>query len=220
MEIGGCCFPDNLLYDSEGLTWVGVVGDSFTIGITQLQAYTIGMLSSILVKQQSTKVLRGGSVAFLETKKYAGNVRTPLSGIVEEVNPEIVGDPSLVNRDPYGRGWITKLKALNLEEEETSLLNAGEIHHAIERVIQGSGLRCFSVYPEYYVSGIGGECPETLKTLGDLLEAANPNTAVLLVTDNPRAEQDVPNWVTVRGYKILDIRTEQPLKYYVIAKHG
>ncbi|MEM0075819.1 MAG: hypothetical protein QXT39_06700 [Conexivisphaerales archaeon] len=220
MEIGGCCFPDDRLYDSEGLTWVSILDNSFTIGITQLQAFIIGKLTSIVAKQQGAEVSKGGSIAFIETRKYAGNIRTPLSCVVEQINSEVLKDPSLANRDPYGRGWIAKLRLANLEGERKGLSHSSEIYDDVEKVIQESGLRCFSVYPDYHISGIGGECPETLKILGDLLETTSPDEAVLLVTDNPHAEHDVPNWVAVRRYKILESRMEQPLKYYVIGKLG
>lgn len=83
----------------------------------------------------------------------------------------------------------------------------------VKNLIEERGLRCFSVYPDYQISGIGGECPVTLEALGDLLEGAGADGGVLLVTDNPLAEQDVPDWVSVRGYSILETLFEQPLKY-------
>lgn len=218
MEIAGCCFPEDLLYDAEGFVWVKIHGNSFTVGLTQLQAFIVGRVNSIVAKHQGIELPMGGSVAFIETRKYAGNARTPLSGVVEEVNSEVATDPSLINIDPYGRGWIARLRPSNLRTEMSGLSDSAAIAPVATKVIEGRGLKCFSTYPEYHVSGIGGECPETLKVLGDLLESANPDDAVLLVTDNPAAEKDVPNWVSARGYTVLETRMEQPLRYHIIGK--
>ena len=57
-----------------------------------------------------------------------------------------------------------------------------------------------------------------MRSLGDILDAASREEAALLVTDNPLADQDVPRWVSIRGYHILETRSETPLKYYVIGK--
>lgn len=218
MEVGGCCFPDDRLYDSEATVWVLLHDDSFTIGLTQLQAFLVGKVNSVLPKPVASNLTGGRSIAFVETASYSGNARTPLSGVVEEVNPKVVENPSLINTDPYGRGWIAKLRPLNLETERALLSSPDNAKKVAETVIRERGLRCFSTYPAYRVSGIGGECPETLKSLGDILDAASLEDAALLVTDNPLAEQDVPRWVSIRGYRILESRFEDPLKYFVIGK--
>lgn len=218
MEVGGCCFPEGRLYDGEGTVWMHLRNDSFSIGLTQLQAFRVGRVNSVLPKPLRSYVARERSVAFIETTTYSGNLRTLLSGVIEEVNREVVELPSLINTDPYGKGWIAKLRPLNLDEERIHLFSPERVGDAAKRVIQETGLRCFSVYPTYRVSGIGGECPETLRSLGDILEAASQEDAALLVTDNPLAEQDVPRWVSIRSYHILETRFEAPLKYYVIGK--
>jgi hypothetical protein len=80
------------------------------------------------------------------------------------------------------------------------------------------GLDPFRLIPPCRVSGIGGEYPETLKHLGDTLEATIAEDAALLVTDNPLAEKDVPKRVSIRRYHILESRLEEPLEYYVVGK--
>ena len=220
METGGCCFPDDRLYDSEATVWVRLPDNSFTIGLTPLHGFIVGKVNSVLPKPAASNLAEGRGIAFIETMTYSGNGRTPLSGVVEDVNGKVIANPLLINTDPYGKGWIAKLRPLNLETERTFLSTQDDAKKAAEKVIQERGLRFFSTYPAHRVSGIGGECPETLKALGDILEATSPEDAALLVTDNPHAEQDVPRWVSIRGYHILESRFEEPLKYYVIGKSG
>ncbi len=220
MEVGGCSFPGDSLYDPEGLTWVRLSDDDnrYTIGITPLQAFMIGKVSSVVMKPKGSELSVGRSVAYLETPRYAGNLRVTLSSVLEEINDEIVSNPSALNTDPYGRGWVARLRAVNLDAEKGGLLDSDSACESVKKVVKERGIRCFSVYPEYQVSRIGGECPETLRSLDEVLESASANSAALLVTDNPKAEQDVPSWTSTRGYAILERRVEDALKYFIIRK--
>jgi glycine cleavage system H protein len=218
VQIGGCAFPDDRMYDAEGFTWVKTYRDSYTLGITQLQSFNVGKVNSVIPKQPGIGLSAGRSVAYLESSKYSGNVRVPLSGVLLEVNKELTLNPSLVNVDPYQNGWVARLKLVNGAGEDTLLFDADSICGHVERYVNERGIRCFSVYPSFSVSGIGGDCPETLKALGDSLEAAGEGDSALLVTDNPQAEKDVPNWTSAHGFRIIETRFETPIRYYVVGR--
>ena len=218
VEIGGCAFPDDRTYDAEGFTWVKTLGDSYTLGITQLQSFIIGKVNSVIPKQPGIELAAGRSVAYLESAKYSGNIRVPLNGVLQEINMELTLNPFLVNVDPYQKGWVARIKMLSGAGENTLLFDADSICGRVERYVKERGIRCFSVYPSFSVSGIGGDCPETLKALGDTLEAAGEEDSALLVTDNPQAERDVPNWTSTHGFRIIETRFESPLRYYVVGK--
>ncbi|MBI3024029.1 MAG: glycine cleavage system protein H, partial [Thaumarchaeota archaeon] len=104
MDIGGCCFPDDLLYDAEGLTWVRIDQGRLTFGLTQFHVFKIGKMVSVRIKGQGIALQKGSSVAFIEIVKCVGHARTPVSGVIEEINVEVSMIPALINRDPYGRG--------------------------------------------------------------------------------------------------------------------
>jgi glycine cleavage system H protein len=220
MEIGGCIFPDDRLYDREGLVWVkfSFEYNYFTLGITQLNAYLIGKITSLVIKKKGTELSAGKNLAYVETPKYFGSIIVPISSIVQDVNEEVLFNPSLLNSNPYERGWVAKLIPTNLEAGRSKLTNSNYACECAKKIIEERGIRCFSIYPDFKISGIGGECPETLRNIGDLLEHANPGSSVLLVTDNPKADQDVSNWVSIKGYAILEKRIEPSLKYYIIGK--
>ena len=115
----------------------------------------VGRVNSLLPKPAGFEAARERSIAFVETVTYSGNVRTPLSGVVEQVNNEVIENPSLINSDPYGRGWIARLRPLDLPAERMHLSRSEGVKEAAEKTIQERCLRCFSIYPTYRVSGIG-----------------------------------------------------------------
>ena len=81
-------------------------------------------------------------------------------------------------------------------------------------------VRCFAVYPDYEVSGIGGECPETLAQLDELMQKMDGDETVHLVSDNRLADTDVPKWVSLKGHRILESRREGSLIHFIIGRQG
>lgn len=217
MEVFGCQFPEDRLYDCEATVWVKLYEEHFTLGVTQLYTYLLGRVRMVSPKPQNTHIQKGKGVVYIESASFSGYVNTPLSGVLLQVNQTVLQNPFVVNKDPYYEGWIAKLKTTNVQEVET-LVSAEALNEKVKAIALERGVRCFSVYPVYKVSGIGGECPETLKSVEDILERAEKEDVLLLVTDNPRAQQDVPSWVEAHGYHIVEARFEQALKYYIIRK--
>ena len=67
---------------------------------------------------------QGEAFGTVESVKAVSDLYSPVSGIVEEVNEELLDSPELINSDPYGKGWIVKIKPKSLEDELENLLNA------------------------------------------------------------------------------------------------
>src|SRR5215218_3858548 len=86
MKIDNCSFPEDLLYDAENFIWINNKEKSVTVGITAIMASIAGRLSSIKLKPVGTKLEKGKSCGTLESAKYFGVVRTPVSGIIVQVN--------------------------------------------------------------------------------------------------------------------------------------
>ena len=101
---------------SKDHEWVSVTGDIATIGITNHAQEQLGDVVFVELPALGKKVVRGGDAAVVESVKAASEVYAPLTGEVVEVNKELEGDPSLVNRGAEGDGWFMKLKFSNPAE--------------------------------------------------------------------------------------------------------
>jgi glycine cleavage system H protein len=101
--------PDQLRY-TKSHEWIRVEGDVATVGITDHAQSELTDIVFVDPAAQGKTVAAGGSVLVLESVKTVADVYAPGPGTVTEVNPELTGHPELVNQDPYGRGWIFRLK--------------------------------------------------------------------------------------------------------------
>ncbi len=135
-----CNFPEELYYDLECHVWVRLEKDIAIIGATDpAQAYA-GELISVKIKNVGTKLKRGDIAAIVESAKFMGPMRSPLTGLVVEVNQEVQEDPTLINADPY-KNWVLKLKIENLEEIK-SLMSANEAYERYKPIIEKWGVDC------------------------------------------------------------------------------
>jgi glycine cleavage system H protein len=101
---------------SQDHEWVSLAGDIATIGITNHAQEQLGDVVFVELPPIGKKVVKGGDAAVVESVKAASEVYAPLTGEVVEVNKELEGDPSLVNRGAEGDGWFMKLKISNPAE--------------------------------------------------------------------------------------------------------
>ncbi|WP_099867010.1 glycine cleavage system protein GcvH [Pararhizobium haloflavum] len=99
-----------MLKFTEDHEWLNIEGDTATIGITTHAAEQLGDLVFVELPEVGASFEKGGEAATVESVKAASEVYAPLGGDVVEVNEKIVDDPSLVNSDPMGSGWMFKLK--------------------------------------------------------------------------------------------------------------
>jgi glycine cleavage system H protein len=108
-------FPTELKYTKDH-EWVRVEGDTATVGITDFAQGELGDIVFVdigTVGQQLDKEAVFGTV---EAVKTVSDLFMPVSGIVLEVNPGLDGNPAEVNKDPYGAGWMVKVKLSNPAE--------------------------------------------------------------------------------------------------------
>lgn len=90
--------------------WVNVEGDSATVGITPFAQEKLGDLVFVELPKPGAVLEAGAAAAVVESVKAASDVYSPIKGEVTEVNERVVDDPTLVNSDPTGQGWLFKLK--------------------------------------------------------------------------------------------------------------
>jgi len=115
-------YPDDLQYIEEH-DWARVDGDTATFGITWYAQDTLGEVVYFSPTAVGETVSKGGEYGELESTKAVSALIAPLSGEVIEVNEGLQGSESTVNDDPYGAGWLVKVRLSDPSEAE-SLLDA------------------------------------------------------------------------------------------------
>ena len=106
---------DNLKYTAEH-EWVLVDGDTATVGITRYAADKLGDVVYVDLPKTGSDVAAGSIVGEIESTKSVGELFAPIDGSVVEANEAVVSDPSLVNSDPFGEGWLIKVTFETLPE--------------------------------------------------------------------------------------------------------
>ncbi|MFC4114730.1 glycine cleavage system protein GcvH [Nonomuraea zeae] len=124
--------PDDLSYTKEH-EWVAGLDDGLTVtvGITAFAADSLGDVVFVQLPEVGAAVEAGDSVGEVESTKSVNEIYAPVGGEVVEVNQAIVDDPSLANSDPYGEGWMFRVRIEGdpenlLSPEEYTALTSGE----------------------------------------------------------------------------------------------
>jgi glycine cleavage system H protein len=101
--------PSDLQYTSDH-EWIAVDGDVATVGITAYAADKLGDVVFVELPDAGTRVEGGSVVGEIESTKSVGELFAPVDGEVLEVNSGVVDSPELVNSDPFGEGWLIKVR--------------------------------------------------------------------------------------------------------------
>jgi glycine cleavage system H protein len=116
-------YPDELKYHPEH-DWARVEGDEATFGITWFAQDALGELVHFEPPEEGAAITKDGSYGEVESVKAVSELIAPLSGEVVAVNQQAVEAPETVNQDPYGDGWLVRVRLSN-QTEVDSLLDAG-----------------------------------------------------------------------------------------------
>jgi glycine cleavage system H protein len=111
-------YPDDLRYHPEH-DWVRVEGEEATLGITWFAQDALGELVHFEAPEVGSTVARSMPCGEVESVKAVSDVIAPLSGEVLEVNQKAVDEPEIVNEDPYGEGWLIRIRASDTSEAGT-----------------------------------------------------------------------------------------------------
>jgi glycine cleavage system H protein len=217
MKIDNCSFPEDLLYDAENFIWINNKEKSVTVGITAIMASIAGRLSSIKLKPVGTKLEKGKSCGTLESAKYFGVVRTPVSGIIVQVNKSLMNKPKLANDFPYAEGWFVKIELSDMEDLK-ALETIENCHDKMSIAIQKLRVRCFAAFPDHEMFEIGVECSATLAKLDELIEKVPAGEVIHLVSDDPTADLEMSRWSEERGQSLLEIKNEGNLLHFIVKK--
>jgi glycine cleavage system H protein len=101
--------PDNLRYTKEH-EWVRVEGDKGVVGITDYAQNQLGDVVFLELPEAGRQLTAGQSFGTVESVKSVSELFAPVSGEVEEINSALVSSPEAVNTDPYGQGWMIKVR--------------------------------------------------------------------------------------------------------------
>src|ERR1700752_3500512 len=118
----GCNIPEDLYYFIEKHVWARRDGDVVVVGLTDVAQHLAKGIISVTTKRAGRSLAKGKSVGTVESSKWVGPVPAPVSGEIVEVNEALTGDPGLLNRDPYGEGWIAKLKPDDWDSDSADLV--------------------------------------------------------------------------------------------------
>ena len=117
-------YPEGLKYHPEH-DWARVEGDEAVLGITWWAADSLGELVHYEPPEEGATIAKDSSYGEVESVKAVSDVIAPLSGEVLEVNAKVVGAPETVNDDPYGDGWLVRIRLSDPAERDQLLDAAG-----------------------------------------------------------------------------------------------
>ncbi len=129
--------PLDLYYEANHHMWARLEPTHrVLIGIDTLGLESLGELAYINLHEVGTMVRRGRSIGTLEAAKMTGDLIAPVSGILVDRNEEVLSDPTLVNEEPYDRGWLVVIEPSEWETEHVDLIHGEALTHWVSSEIE------------------------------------------------------------------------------------
>lgn len=127
-SVRGCELPDELLYDVKNNIWYRPNDDgSVTLGITMVAAAMSGSLLTVTPKKIGKEIKAGKSCATIESGKWVGPARVAFDAEIMETNSELSANAKLANSDPYGQGWLVKVKPTDWDAAKSLLISGTDV---------------------------------------------------------------------------------------------
>lgn len=117
-------YPDNLHYTKDH-EWLKIEGDTGTVGISEFAQEALGDIVYVELPKVGEKFSQGDPFGSVESVKSVNELFIPVSGVVIEINEALADAPEHVNEDPYGKGWMVRLKITDPSDVD-SLLSSSE----------------------------------------------------------------------------------------------
>ncbi len=124
-NIEGYDLPDDLYYHEED-TWVKIEDDKVRIGMSDFFQQAAGDIVYVDLPFEGDEIKQGEPFGKAQSSKWIGKLIAPLSGTIEEVNYELDSDSTIINKDPYGKGWVAVITPSDLDGEKESLIHGNE----------------------------------------------------------------------------------------------
>jgi glycine cleavage system H protein len=134
-DIKGYNMPDDLYYHKDH-SWARVDGNKVTVGMNDFFQKEAGDIVFVDLPEEEDDVSQGETCGKIQSRKWIGKLVAPVSGEIAEINEALEDDTSLINTDPYDKGWILVIEASSLEEELGSLMKGPAVAPFIEEEIK------------------------------------------------------------------------------------
>ena len=136
-NIKGCIILKDLYYNVENNTWIKILdGNKVAVGMTDIAQNLAGPILHARTKSVGTARKQGKPIATVESGKYVGPVKSPVSGEITRVNENLASDAQLINRSPYRDGWVVEMDADNLDEELKTMVTGDDAVSAYKEKIE------------------------------------------------------------------------------------
>ena len=122
VKIEGNDFPEDLYYHREHM-WIRLEGDKARVGYNDWAQKAAGKLLSLKTKRPGAPVEIGKTLGSIESGKWVGSLKVPISGELLQLNEDVLKTPNLINTDPYGKGWVALIKPSKLQDELKNLIS-------------------------------------------------------------------------------------------------
>lgn len=141
----GCSIPADLYYHPTYDSWIRFEDDNIAVmGMTDVAQTSSGKLLQIRFKSVGKKIKAGRSAATIESAKWVGPFVVPFDAEILEINKQaFLQDILIANRDPYGDGWVVKVRVLKPETARDSLLTGDAAIDMMKKKIEDNDIRCF-----------------------------------------------------------------------------
>lgn len=134
--IDGFEIRTDLSYSLDDHLWVDARGESLRVGMDPLGVETSGTLAQVAFSDVGAAVIRGEAVGSIEAEKFVGPIVAVAGGTLAETNPAVLTDPGLIERDPYGEGWLYEIAPTDPGEVAELLSGEAEVVAAFEKKIR------------------------------------------------------------------------------------
>lgn len=142
MSDDNCNIPEDLYYIVGQHVWARLDGELVTVGMTDVAQAMAHSVINVTPKATGKKVEKGRNVATVESGKWVGPVSAPIGGEIVEVNGALATSPGLVNSDPYGEGWIVRLRPTDWDADAADLVTGPEGVAAYRDFLAAEGISC------------------------------------------------------------------------------
>jgi glycine cleavage system H protein len=125
VKIEGFEFPEDYYFHKDHM-WVKLEDGKARVGYNAWAADAAGKLVSIKTRPAGKEVKEGKTLGSIESGKWVGSLKMPISGNVLEINPKLSEDPSIINEDPYGEGYVALVEPSSLDSDISNLIKGSD----------------------------------------------------------------------------------------------
>lgn len=140
--VNNCNIPEDLYYVVEKHVWARPEGDLVVVGLTDVAQNMAKTIISVSAKGAGKPIKKSRSIATVESGKWVGPVPCPVGGEVVEINEALSSTPHTINDDPYGAGWIAKVRPADWDADSADLATGPEGVERYRAFLDAEGIHC------------------------------------------------------------------------------